>query len=745
MPTKIKSSTKKKSKKKEHGDQAARVPSLEGIVASRPRKAPSLVEPNTTSKTWANEIRLTGLESDKERREHETPSFLLAQPAVLHFGGYELNKRQTQTLRVVNKSLDTIRLALLKPTTPYFQLRWKREKPGFLAPGMTLEVEVDFAPTEWRYYYDCVRLNCGEEKILVPIHGYPVMNKAMFPKRFDVGKERLGSTKRRSIKLRCTAPIAFEFEIAVTKEHYDFKISPRRGVVPANGVVPIVVEYSPTKLATSECKIQLNIAQFNYQPFETTIVGSGVTDFISDIGEDDEAPAAFGTTNKRGVDSPVAAEVTGLLRTAKGHTTGAGAVLDAGTEYAAKLNRRQARKAAARAKAKEQKSEYLTETKDGVKVPRRLDGHHTINFVLTQQQGKLKPKDLKRAISEQQAVRKAQEEALRAASRAHRVEGGDEGTRTKKSKKQQHSNAPGIPERDRGPGSGPSLPTATIVAEAEERGREAQSRQIRDATFVHEMNAIEAEEKQREFKSAEVIGEPLMDPSDIEKVVATRTRRQEELDAHAREADRQRTETETAGPYQDPPAHCPVPLAEIPKILAHPAYQPKFNHYVNDTWNMRGRVVQKFVASVTKFIVRRRIDERLAAIKRRLGVGAGAVITREAVAVLVDRDQKAQASKGGSDTASLGEGAGTSDGAIVAAASDAEAAARAAEAAALAKERAAPVQIQYEKFYERFSQYDADATGGGATGAPPAPASLPQYQNLQYSALVIPNEYELAG
>lgn len=712
---------------------------MDGLVDLRPRKEESVIQPNTATKRWASEIRLTGLESAKEAKQQGEPSNLQALPTVMHFGGYELNKVQSQKLRVVNKSLDTIRLTVLKPTTPFFQLKWEKNKPGFLAPGMALAVHVQFAPTEWRYYYDCVRINCGDEKILVPIHAYPIMNQAVFPKRFDVGKARLGTTKKRAIKLKCTAPIAFEFEVKFIKEHYDFKVSPARGIVPANGEVPVVIEYTPTKLSTTECSIMLNIAQFNYQPFETTITGSGVTDFVSDVGEDDDRPAAFGTTNKSKAKTVTRQADPGLPAIPK--AVGAGAVRDAGAEFAATMNRSRALKAVRRkqlaAKANGPPPDYAA-VSDGIRVPHRLqDGHHMVNFVLTQQKGKLKPKDLKKAVEEQRREREAQEAALRAASALHSPEA-DQGLESKTSAGHIPRKPP---ERYRGPGSGPSLSHPTIIAEVQARGRETQPPQIREATYIRAMNAIETEEKQREFKSAPVLGEPLMSQEELDSVQEARAQREIELGIVARTVDRARIETESLGPYQDPPSHCPVPLEEVPKLQEDPQFKPQFNQYVNDTWRMRSRVVKKFVGSVTKFIVRRRIDERLAAIKKRLGVAATTgTITKEAVAALVEEDQTSRGAGTGDSKATDRKAPATaSDGSVL---SDEEAKALKAHMAAVAAARAQPVQIQFERFYERNSQYDAD---GATSAAPMGPAALPTYHNLQYLPLAVPKEYELAG
>lgn len=688
---------------------------LKGFVQGRSRKPDSDRIPKTTTKLWSNEIRPSGLESSEERKEFERPKQLWAKPNVMHFGGYEINKKQSQTLRVVNKSLDTVRLIVLNPTTPFFRLNWKKDKPGFLAPGMALEVVVDFAPTEWRYYYDAIRINCGQEKILVPIHAYPVMNEVVFPKLFDVGKASLGAVKECVIPLKCTAPIAFEFEISVTKEHYDFKIYPLNGIVPANGEFPLKIAYSPTKLSTAEFKIVLNIAQFGYKPFETTIIGSGVTDFVSTAGNGDIQPSAFGRTNKRPATSSKSLKAK--------HASGAGAVDDAGAELASKINRSRSKKAAKKRSYLEQKSEYFLE-KGGIKVPHSLQkGHHLINFVLTQEEGRLKPHDLRQAIKNQNRLQKEQMTALDTATAAN-VDAIDAIQKTKK------NTSHGTPTaKFRGVGSGPSLSHTTMVEEAESMGKESQSKRVREAMFTREMNDISTEEKQRQFKNAVVLGEPLMTADQINQVKNARNSREIALQIQSREVDRQRIETESLGPYQDPPKLCPVPLEEAKTVSV--TIKPKFNEYDNDTWDMRNRIVRKFVSCVTKYIVRRRVAERISALKMRLGASAGFdTITPEDVAALIEQDNKNTSSIAGNDTQSNTAKTYATDKNTI---EDDE---------AMIELRQRPVEIVRDLFYERFSQFDKDS----ATAMHPMnPSKMPFFHNVEYSSLIVPKEYELAG
>ncbi len=65
------------------------------------------------------------------------------------------------------------------------------KKIGVLAPGMCQTITISFTPKEYTYYYDCIRINCEGQNLLVPIHGYPIVNKIDFPKQISFGNSPL--------------------------------------------------------------------------------------------------------------------------------------------------------------------------------------------------------------------------------------------------------------------------------------------------------------------------------------------------------------------------------------------------------------------------------------------------------------------------------------------------------------------------------------------------------------------------
>ena len=162
------------------------------IVAKLPRRPNPLVGKHTYAKLGRNNV-------------------FEARPAVVHFGGYSLHRTHEQTLRLVNVTGCSQRLHIVKPTTPYFKIRCA--KKGIIAPGMAEEIVIEFQPTEWRYYYDCVRIHVAKENLLVPVHAYPVMNEVRFPRRIDFGVCPLTTTVTKRFSLECKVPIQFEFEL----------------------------------------------------------------------------------------------------------------------------------------------------------------------------------------------------------------------------------------------------------------------------------------------------------------------------------------------------------------------------------------------------------------------------------------------------------------------------------------------------------------------------------------------------
>lgn len=136
---------------------------------------------------------------------------------------------------------------------------------GFIAPGLSEEITLEFCPTEHRYYYDCIRIHSEEENLLVPIHAYPVMNEIKFPSRVDFGSCQVGELHVKEIHISCKVPIDFEYEIVVLKDSHQFHVSDMKGVVPANGTSIVTVQYQPSQLATAAMEVEVGPQSFRSQ------------------------------------------------------------------------------------------------------------------------------------------------------------------------------------------------------------------------------------------------------------------------------------------------------------------------------------------------------------------------------------------------------------------------------------------------------------------------------------------------
>ncbi|XP_035984294.1 cilia- and flagella-associated protein 221 [Fundulus heteroclitus] len=200
-------------------------------------------------------------------------SQIQAEPAELHFTGFELGKNYTKILKLVNISSEVLDVHIIPTLTKHFQTTYT--KKCRLIPGLAYTLKVAFCPAEWRYFYDCVRVHCkGEENLLIPVHAYPVIDDLHIPPRIDLSAVPLGQSVRHAIPLRCSCPIDFEFQVYVIQPHEAFSIHPLIGVIPANGEAKITVTFSPVRYETSQFTFQLVVSQFNTKPYLCTVTGS---------------------------------------------------------------------------------------------------------------------------------------------------------------------------------------------------------------------------------------------------------------------------------------------------------------------------------------------------------------------------------------------------------------------------------------------------------------------------------------
>jgi hypothetical protein len=298
-------------------------------------------------------------------------------PHVLHFGGFQIHKEHSQVLRILNISVSSMRLAVIAPSTPYFQITF--DKKGLLAPGMSEDITVTFTPHEWRYYYDTVKIFCGEsaENLVVPIHAYPSANDINLPRIVDFGKVAIGSTKTKTIPLSCKIPIQFEYDVTVVEAHPDFVVDPLSGMIPADGTVEIVVSFAPTRHRTARAELRFNIAQFGFEPVMVSIVGACLPD-----SHKDEVLKQSQVANASAARQQIQDDMMVRLDTLKKRSSRR--PLDVRMPIHA-------------ANEGDREMEYFGNT---VKVPVSLD-QHASNFVLNQTAGKRPLKELISFINEQ--------------------------------------------------------------------------------------------------------------------------------------------------------------------------------------------------------------------------------------------------------------------------------------------------------------------------------------------------------
>ena len=188
-----------------------------------------------------------------------TNGFFTALPSVVKFAGFETNKTHTLKLRILNNSPAPQRLHILPPQTSYFKIRYN--KKGMLPTGVAEDIYIQFtpAPDQYKYYYDSVRIHCEGDKLLIPIHAFPVINSKqpdLFPSVIDMGKSCVsGRSYNKQLQIESNCPVNFEYTIEVVQPHPEIIISPLQGDILGMQLTTIDFQYNPKSLTTAEALI----------------------------------------------------------------------------------------------------------------------------------------------------------------------------------------------------------------------------------------------------------------------------------------------------------------------------------------------------------------------------------------------------------------------------------------------------------------------------------------------------------
>ncbi|KAL3666484.1 hypothetical protein V7S43_008732 [Phytophthora oleae] len=562
-----------------------------------------------------------------------TDKMLYAQPASVHFGGFALERSVQQRVRVHNNSAKAVRLRYIFPTGKKgFRATFaSAARPSFVSAGLSEEILVSFTPpARFQYYYDCIQVRSEEVAYgsstdvarggatLIPLHAYPTVNEVAFPTRMDFGNVSRGSCARKYVDITCSVPVEFEYELRVTKAHPAFTVFPLTGVIPPRGEARIELEFRPLVYATASAELELHVSQLGFAPRICTLAGSSSSTAV-------DTASAVEVAEKK-VDSPASSALKAKSRFR--------------SEAQSKASKSTTPRSQTKSSSKKHTQEPQYEDVDndevelekvrGIEIPHELNSVTGVTFVLNQEPGKLKPKDLKKAIASNRALRQQQRE---------------EQTKLNIGDISGDENEDAI-----------TLSFHTLVRE--EQGfldRVRVSKQVKDMFFQQELREVSEAEKTLEFQSHKVhLGQRLLSAEQVSHLVTLRELNFQTLTRQQREQLR----TMFLNVRYDPPIvsdrqrqpnddNQPLLLGELKTAVLPakfvPAYTPDFKLYKNDLWARRQRVLRRLVRAVSTCILRLRAQKRL----NRIRAWIGGVNTRAQVREKVTLDWQSSDQAGG--------------------------------------------------------------------------------------------------
>jgi hypothetical protein len=222
-----------------------------------------------------------------------------AMPSVVKFAGYELGKTHTLKVKLLNNSPVPQRLHILPPATSQFKIKYS--KKGMIPTGVSEDIYVQFTPgQEYKYFYDSIRIHCEGDKILIPMHAYPVINTlkdTLLPQKIEMGSNcKVGKTYEKEYVIESNCPVNFEFQIKDIMPHPDIRVMPMAGDIVGLTDTPILFSYNPHSFTTAEAQFELRTSEFDFTPQIITVVGSAVPQKVNvqDFYDQEELEAIDG-------------------------------------------------------------------------------------------------------------------------------------------------------------------------------------------------------------------------------------------------------------------------------------------------------------------------------------------------------------------------------------------------------------------------------------------------------------------
>ena len=213
------------------------------------------------------------IDKNAYQRSSET-SFLESSPPIVKISGFELNKKTTVKINIINKSQYGQRVQIISPKTSIFKLRYT--KRAQIPPGLSEVLYLSFFPQQYQYYNESIYVRSANCQLVIPIHAYPKMNihcKNYIPKLIDMGDVALNTTFKKEININNIIDIPFNYEIRSVKGNDDIVIKPMTGEFPPMENKKIVIQFHPKRYGQFNAEYEFRMSEIEFVPYMFRVYG----------------------------------------------------------------------------------------------------------------------------------------------------------------------------------------------------------------------------------------------------------------------------------------------------------------------------------------------------------------------------------------------------------------------------------------------------------------------------------------